>query len=296
MNPIRREILNGVFVLVVASLLSAGFAAFQVSFNVQLWVLIVIGIGIAVSGYVVFEITLRFMAASVESTRHREEEWLKRIGNPARLELVIGSTSAMAGISMLVDAVKAIRPGNDLTMMLYFSSEGGRESAAPVSSEAQAQVFGAIVEQLRRGTIREYKRILCFDHDVLANDLELKSGILRVGEGPGTINRILAEHCRWMLETKGCFLYVAPVVLRQFVGLLGTDKTVIGIEMIDQDTGTRRVTGMMFFYDPPNGEIVEQFRQLERATERRMVAVHKIRFPEDEVQTASVATRLPSAR
>ncbi len=32
MNPIRRELLNGLFVLVVASLMSAAFAAFQVSF------------------------------------------------------------------------------------------------------------------------------------------------------------------------------------------------------------------------------------------------------------------------
>ena len=40
MNPIRRELLNGLFVLVVSCLLSVAFAAFQVNFNVQLWVLI----------------------------------------------------------------------------------------------------------------------------------------------------------------------------------------------------------------------------------------------------------------
>jgi len=77
--------------------------------------------------------------------------------------------------------------------------------------------------------------------DVLANDLELKSGILRVGEGPGTIHKILVEHCRRMLETKGCFLYGAPVVVRHFVGLFGTDKAAIGIETIEKDTGARRV-------------------------------------------------------
>jgi hypothetical protein len=284
MSPIRRELLNGVFVLVLASLMSAAFAAFQISFNIQLWVLILIGIGIAVCGYVVFEITLRFMAASLESTRHREEEWLTRVGKPARFELGMGGTAGIAGFAMLVDAVKAMRTGSDLTIMIYLGSFRLGERA--VSDEAQDQVFVAIMEQLRRGMIREYKRILCFDHDVLANDLELNSGILRVGEGPGTINKILAEHCRWMLETKGCFLCVAPVVLRQLVGLFGTDKAAIGIETVEQDTGARRVTGTMFFYDPPNGEIIEQFRQLERATERRMVAVHKIRFPEDALHEA----------
>ena len=74
------------------------------------------------------------------------------------------------------------------------------------------QVFGAIMEQLKRGRIREYKRIICFDHEVLANDHELKSGVLRVGEGPGTLNESLAEHLRLMLETKGCSVFVAPVV------------------------------------------------------------------------------------
>ncbi len=189
MNPIRRELLNGLFVLVVASLLSAVFAAFQVSFNIQLWVWIVIGVGIAVGFYVVFELTLGFMASTeereralAESTRRREEEWLKRVGNPARLELGMGGTAGTAGSALIVEAVKAMSPGSDLTIMHYVSPEGGSERM--VTDEVREQVFGAIMEQLKRGTIREYKRIICFDHDVLANDHELKSGILRVREGP----------------------------------------------------------------------------------------------------------------
>ena len=283
MTPIRRELLNGLFVLVVASLLSVAFAEFQLNFDVQLWVLILIGIAIAVSGYVVFEITLRLMAASADSTRLREEEWLKRVGNPARLEL--GVAAGAAGTAMLIEAVKAMKPGSDLTMMLHVSFEGG-------SFASPGPFFGAVMEQLNRGTIREYKRLLCFDPDVLVNDHDLKSGILRVGEGLGTINRVLGEHCRLMLATKGCSVYVAPVVLRSFiVGLYGTDKVSMTVDTMDQDTGARAVTGVLFFSDPPNGEIVEQFRQIERATERRMVAVHKIVFPEDATATAQVASR-----
>jgi len=282
MTPIRRELLNGLFVLVVASLLSVAFAEFQLNFDVQLWVLILIGIAIAVSGYVVFEITLRLMAASADSTRLREEEWLKRVGNPARLEL--GVAAGAAGTAMLIEAVKAMKPGSDLTMMLHVSLEGG-------SFASPGPFFGAVMEQLNRGTIREYKRLLCFDPDVLVNDHDLKSGILRVGEGLGTINRVLGEHCRLMLATKGCSVYVAPVVLRSFiVGLYGTDKVSMTVDTMDQDTGARAVTGVLFFSDPPNGEIVEQFRQIERATERRMVAVHKIVFPEDATTTAQVAS------
>src|SRR6266851_638480 len=94
MKPIRRELLNGLFVLVLASLIHAAFEAFHLNFDVHLWALIVMGVAIAVSGYVVFEIALGFMAstedrerAAVESTQRREEEWLKRVGTPARLEL-----------------------------------------------------------------------------------------------------------------------------------------------------------------------------------------------------------------
>jgi hypothetical protein len=65
----------------------------------------------------------------------------------------------------------------------------------------------------------------------------------------------------------------------------------MSVDTVDQDTGDRGVAGVLFFYDPPNGEIVEQFRQIERATERRTVAVHKIRFPEDVEPTADLATR-----
>jgi hypothetical protein len=275
-NPIRRELLNGLLVLVVASLLSVAFSAFQVSFDVHLWVLILMGLAIAISVYVMFEMALRYMA----STEDREKEWLKRVGNPALLA---------GGPAMVSNAVKAMRPGSDLTLVMYLSSEGG--TVSPLTDKAREEVLGTVMEQLQRGTIREYKRILCFDPDVLANDHELKSGILRVGEKPGTVNRHLAAHCRLMLETKGCFLYVAPAVLRQLVILFGPDKAALGVERFDQDTGARRMAGVMFFYDPPNAEIIEQFRQLERETERRMVAVHKIVFPEDTAATAETASR-----
>jgi hypothetical protein len=68
--------------------------------------------------------------------------------------------------------------------------------------------------------------------------------------------------------------------------LFGTDKACTSVETFDQDTGTRAIAGMMFFYDPPNGEIIEQLRQIERTTERRMVAVQKIIFPEDAERKA----------
>jgi hypothetical protein len=126
---------------------------------------------------------------------------------------------------------------------------------------------------------------------VVSNDQELKSGVLRVGEGPGTIDRLMGEHCRAMMETKGCSLYVAPVVVRSNVALYGVDKVSISIETFVQGAGNRGLVGIMFFSDPPNGEIIEQFRQMERTTERRMVAIHKIRFPEDEQPTVDLAAR-----
>src|SRR5260370_36013965 len=101
MNPIRRELLNGLFVLVVASLLSAAFAAFQVTFNVQLFVWIVIGIAIAVGFYVMFETALGYMASSED----REKEWLKRVGTPARLEL--NREGEATGIVAIAEAVNA---------------------------------------------------------------------------------------------------------------------------------------------------------------------------------------------
>jgi hypothetical protein len=149
----------------------------------------------------------------------------------------------------------------------------------------------SIVELLKRGKIHEYKRIICFAHDVVANDHELKSGVLRVGEGLGTIDRLMGDHCRLMMETKGCSLYVAPVVVRSNVALYGVDKVSISIETFDQGAGNRGIAGIMVFSDLPNAEIIEQFRQMERTTERRMVAVHKIRFPEDAAPTADLVTR-----
>jgi hypothetical protein len=70
---------------VVGALISTAFEAFHVNFDVHLWALIVMGIAIAVTGYVVFEIALGFMASSGErelkfiaASEGREKEWLKR--------------------------------------------------------------------------------------------------------------------------------------------------------------------------------------------------------------------------
>ncbi len=130
MNPIRRELLNGLIVLVVASLLSVAFAEFQLNFNVQLWVLILMAIAIAVSGYVMFEIALGVMTssedrerASAESTRQREEEWLKRVGTPARLEM--NREGEGAALLAIAEAVKTMSPGSDYSVMYYFGPEGG---------------------------------------------------------------------------------------------------------------------------------------------------------------------------
>lgn len=186
MNQIRRELLNGLLVLVVASLLSVAFSAFQVNFNAQFWVLILMAIAIAVSGYILFEITLGVITSAedrekafAESTRRREEEWLKRVGTPARMEL--NQDGETAGIAAIADAIRSVKAGSDYSAMFYFASEGGAES--PPVKEVNAirkRGFDALLEQRKSGALREYKRIICFDPDVLANDHELKSGVLRV--------------------------------------------------------------------------------------------------------------------
>ena len=194
-------------------------------------------------------------------------------------------------MAAIAEAVNAIRPGSDYTVMYYVGPAGGGESFFLRGLiDARAKTFSTALEQLKRGTIREYKRIICFDLDVLANDHELKSGVLRVGEGPGTIDRSIGEHCRLMMQTKGCSLYVAPAVLRLIVIMYGVDKVSMTVETAERNTGGRVTAGILFFSDPPNGEIIEQFRQMERETERRMVAVHKIVFPEDAETTAEKAT------
>jgi hypothetical protein len=179
-------------------------------------------------------------------------------------------------------------PGSDYTVMYYFDAGGGSHSKEDYHRE---ELYRVAFELLKRGIIREYKRIICFDHDVLENDQALKAGVLRVGEGPGTIDRLNGAHCRAMMGTENCSLYIAPAVFRAIVALCGTDKASITLEMVDQDATGRATLGTLLFSDPPNREIIERFRQIERATERRMVAVHQVRFPEDAAPTADRATR-----
>ena len=80
-------------------------------------------------------------------------------------------------------------------------------------------------------------------------------------------------------------------VLPISVLLFGTEKVAIEVRTVDQETGRQSIAGLMQFHDPPNGEIIEQFRQQERATERRMVAVHKIVFPGDAEPIAGLPAR-----
>jgi uncharacterized membrane-anchored protein len=55
MSPIRLEVLNGLFVLMLSTLLSAAIATFQAKFNRQVWGSIVTGLAITVTGYVMLK-------------------------------------------------------------------------------------------------------------------------------------------------------------------------------------------------------------------------------------------------
>jgi hypothetical protein len=69
------------------------------------------------------------------------------------------------------------------------------------------------------------------------------------------------------------------------------DQPSITLDFVDRRAGARRVADVTLFSDPSNDEIIEQLRQIERATERRMVGVRHIRFPEDEAPAADTAAR-----
>ncbi len=284
MRRFQRELINGLFVLVVGSLISTGFEAFHVAFDLRLWALIVFALAVAVSGYTMFTTHLGFMTATedreravAEATRLREEEWLKRVGTPARLE--------SSFIASALDAARSMG-GTDLTTLFYVGPEGGLGYQTSAGDVGRKELYEIEIDLVKQGTIREYKRIICFDGAVLASNHQLAAGILSVGRGPGTIDPLLAEHCRAMLATKNCSLYLAPVVFRAIVSLYGPNKVSVGVESVDQEGGGRLALGGLYFYDPPNGEIVEHFRQIVRATERRMIAVREIRFREDETASA----------
>ena len=125
MNPLRREVLNGLFVLIVSTLLSAAIAAFQIKFNVEVWVLIVMAVAIGVGGYLVFEFVLSSQHREAEErrkTEDREMEWLKRVGNSARLELDYGPGGAATGLTQ--EAIRAMR-GGDYTVVNHIDRGGG---------------------------------------------------------------------------------------------------------------------------------------------------------------------------
>jgi len=274
MSPIRREVINGLLVLILSTLLGAAIAAFGLKFNLLVWVLIIMTAAMAVLGYVVFKFLL--------SSEERETEWLKRIGTPARFE--VGPQWGGKGGQALRDAVMTISPGTEYTVMYYV-----RRGLNPMEVQAREAALAVVVEQVRGGTIREYKRIICFDPEVLEGDQELKSGVLRVGEGPGTIDKAMGEHCRLIMSMKACSLFVAPARLQSTVVLYGSDKAAMTVETFSQDERSRTIAGILFFCEPPNGEIIEEFGHIERETERRMVAVHKIVFPEDAATEVKAA-------
>src|SRR5215831_5291642 len=159
MSPIRREVINGLLVLVLSTLLSAAIGAFGLKFNLLVWVLIIMAAASAILGYVVFKFLL--------SSEQRETEWLRRVGTPARLELGLG-------LPTTIEAVGAMKPGSDLTVVLYFDRDGSRSRSLFYTDKSREQFYASIMQQMKRGVIREYKRLICFDPDVLADDHELQ--------------------------------------------------------------------------------------------------------------------------
>ncbi len=284
MKRFQRELINGLFVLIVGSLMSTAFEAFHLEFNLVGWSLIVLGLAVAANGYVTFAAAL----GSMSSAEAREEEWLKRVGTPARLDFS-NTGEEPSAVRIAIEALKTIKAGSDVTMMYYVGATGGAEASefTQAVNDARRELFSLILELLSRGRIREFKRILCFDRDAIESNHELKSGILRIGQGLGTVDRIIGDHCQRLLQTKGASVYLAPAVFQGIIGLYGTEEASMSVETVEPGAGGRRINGALIFHDPPNGEIIEQLRQLERATERQMIAVREIRFPEEETAAAT---------
>ena len=80
--------------------------------------------------------------------------------------------------------------GSDFTVMFHADRDGGRSHSYAGTDKAREQFYDLIMQQMRRGVIREFKRLVCFDPDVLANDHELQSGILHSVRDPEPLIRL----------------------------------------------------------------------------------------------------------
>ena len=292
MSKLKRELLNILFIGAGASLIHAAYEAANAKFNPLVWAVIVMGIAVALGGYVVFEYMVTAEERAEEATKStaaREDEWLKRVGTPARLEPIgDGKFAAMA-----LQLLRTLKSGSDVTFMIHIPRHqlelASYADFAGSGSEAGLKVvLRTLLELVDTGTIREYRRIICFDHGLFSESSELKSGTLKVGNGPDKVWGFIAEHCRQMVTRKKCSVYVAPAIVQNDVFLYGSDKAGLTLKRFDSERGILQLAYGFFFSDPPNSEIIEELRLIIRDTEKRMVAVHTI--VDDDAPTVAVSS------
>jgi hypothetical protein len=293
MPKLKRELLNILFIGAGASLIHAAFEAAHVKFDLDAWAAIVMGIAVALSGYVVFEYletTERRAAEWQRSAAERETEWLSRVGTPARLDSIDEGQYLAAATKF----VRELKPGSDFTAMIHIPRQG-RENVGlndfgrPDAEKNLKEFFRTMLELVDAGTIREYRRIICFEPDIFARSADLKSGILRVGDGPEMIWGLIAEHCRLMTGRKQCSAYLAPAIVQNDIFLFGTGMAAITLRRFDPGSGVLQQAYGFFFSDPPNSEIIEELRRIVMDTEKRMVAVHSI--VDDSAPLASAVSK-----
>ena len=53
----------------------------------------------------------------------------------------------------LIETVKAMKPGTDLVVMMYFDRDGGRTELLAFPDQTREQLFESIMQQVRRGVI-----------------------------------------------------------------------------------------------------------------------------------------------
>lgn len=205
----------------------------------------------------------------------REQKWLeieKRLGNPAEIEFEIAHQTGRFN-RRLAEFIRNATSGDEILVLATHNPPDSRDEYSIEYLESLEEYSRALAEKAREAGVI-YRRIVCFP------------------EGPeqGKINsdRVqpwLLRHAREILEVRKT--KPGKVTLKKSRSVFGSDilivkdkVAVISLDMYDPKTGKYHTSGMITFYNPPNGDILQVLYELFMLADTESVPVERV--PEDQ--------------
>ncbi len=216
-----------------------------------------------------------FIALYASEAKKREETWIQNFGRPA--EMIYEPPNDRTGeyIHKIMEFIRQVSDGDEILIMTQHRIPLSPADHNKASQDAREAYSKLLLQKVKEKNI-SYHRIFCFENvadTTEINNIEINNKTLRQWH---------VDHCRELLQIKKEKDNTGNISLKKSRIKIGAGIFIIRgkvgsilIDVYDTNSGKTATNSSLFFYSPPNAQIIEQmykwFTEVEKDADTKPV-------------------------